>query len=1481
MQTRSHASGGRRASTSRSGRVVKKTDSPEKLRTSLSQSTIQQLKNLYCSNIPDHLMDRDLLKNHFSQFGRVTRVYVNMKKNTCTVHFDSHESAARAKFKGADMEDSTLTIFWSKPAKITPAMKEIEISSANKEQESQDDRGKSKEKQVYSKKERLPEAADSKNLKEDIKMFAYSSTGRKYAVPEEVQDELEVMSCIEESSKLNDSKIAPKASSSRDFPGPSHRVKTKKTDAPTVRIAPARLQLPELLKLWETKSKHPAVTAEERYQLLDLRDKILRLKLGKQSDLSQAKATEGTCEDMCPEKERYQRESRHQVALYEYQAGASKEVMMDHALAVKQYSRSSAAQEEPLPHDLRPPHVLRMTMDYLLLQIINRCENKDENLGDWYHFLWDRTRGIRKDITQQELCDIEVVALVEQCARFHIHCSERLIAEDISVFDSKINSENLTKCLQTLKYMYHDMSLKGITCPNEAEFRGYIILLNLSDANFMWELKELNSTIINSEPVKFAVEVFLALSSNNYIRFFKLVKRTSYLNACILLRYFYQVRLKALSIILKSHRTGSKKLTLSLEELMKWVVFESIREAALFCDHYGLELNDENTEVTIYRDAPAPFISSDLPASRAISLIESKRQCSVGEAIKGGPLTRETFQNYRPHSSFDSEGLIDQKAVEVTSALEIVPKTQDKHEWYYGNEEQKVEKPKQQRESTTHVCKSYEEQALEEAERQQHEEIMQSMVSEIVKDELQVFCDRLSNVAILEEDEMLLEVCCLMSRDVFKEVFTEEEQKKKAEEESKAAAERERQIDAASNESVEDIVASCTEELIREICEKEERSHNASIEEMEDLLENVIQTECKNITQMDLREERYKLLEKKVTTSCVKRQFDMWKKNVKYIVEQRKILYNIPAGMSTSFLDGKVEKLPCRTVKICDEPLASKDCMDQIPIFDILGTGLFINTEKKFGTYQFFKVVVSLPDEKESPVYGSFIREYTQKVFSINKDPSAINQPVPLTLGRLTITTGHQITASVRRVVGQNMVEGRMKNPDALTGVSGLVFVVCHDHVSFDLTKQRLHALLKAKHHYGGVPVAFVVTDSEDLSHLEADLGVDELTNETGIRTTELFHRVPKCSTGLHDTFCKALLWLHQNSEDPAIYCTTAESLLYENVSEYLWERFEFYEASEDEVTRIKMDFKSVLHIHNKACEELLSLVTDETVNKCGIGAPEFNNFVPPLADYTVMPSYFGSAEYKEALCKLFKSAEFNIIGSISANTTEELFMTFKSICIFNDIPEEEMDRLWTYITDCLDKANCSDTEPEWSISIRLNVPWIKVLKMLFLCKWRRLDFRDHISGDKNKKLMVAVRNEKISTFLEKQWLNFLREKEELCPSIAPEVLENLQTRSLSVKDMAKREIPQERGNSVKHSGNYVSDEVLEDLLNRSLSWKDMTKRKMPEEMGNGGKRSRNYGPDKAKRWSTALNELSKLIDRCYNQQKELEDKLSDVLSTN
>ena len=68
---------------------------------------------------------------------------------------------------------------------------------------------------------------------------------------------------------------------------------------------------------------------------------------------------------------------------------------LDPLKAVKEYSRSSADQEEPLPHELRPAPVLKLTMDYLIRNIITL---ELARRSDWFDFLWNRTRAIRKVI---------------------------------------------------------------------------------------------------------------------------------------------------------------------------------------------------------------------------------------------------------------------------------------------------------------------------------------------------------------------------------------------------------------------------------------------------------------------------------------------------------------------------------------------------------------------------------------------------------------------------------------------------------------------------------------------------------------------------------------------------------------------------------------------------------------------------------------------------------------------------------------------------------------------------------------------------------------------------------------------------------------------------------------------------------------------------------------------------------------------------
>merc|ERR1719402_1503494 len=109
---------------------------------------------------------------------------------------------------------------------------------------------------------------------------------------------------------------------------------------------------------------------------------------------------------------------------------------------------------------MRPASVLKTTMEHLLCNVINRIDgfigkngmtdhhdavldgrqldldapatmiSGSDTIGDWFEYVWSTTRGIRKDITQQDMTNLTAVELVEKCARFHIVCSERLIEVD-------------------------------------------------------------------------------------------------------------------------------------------------------------------------------------------------------------------------------------------------------------------------------------------------------------------------------------------------------------------------------------------------------------------------------------------------------------------------------------------------------------------------------------------------------------------------------------------------------------------------------------------------------------------------------------------------------------------------------------------------------------------------------------------------------------------------------------------------------------------------------------------------------------------------------------------------------------------------------------------------------------------------------------------------------------------------------------------
>lgn len=417
-------------------------------------------------------------------------------------------------------------------------------------------------------------------------------------------------------------------------------------------------------------------TLQDKVLILQVRDKYVRSQRKKQTDIETAKVVAGNCADMCPEFERYfRKDNRLVVSPFEETNGEPD----DHKM-IKEYVRSSADQEEPLPYELRPPKVLERTMLYLVRNIVDQIDNPNESIEEagWYDFLWNRTRAIRKDITQQDLNGLSSVYLMERCARFHIYAGHRFFGEDPQVFP-RINDENLVKCIQSLKDFYYDLSLKGVECPNEAEFRGYDILLNLGSSDVLRGISRLRKSVRDSEAIKFAAKVHAAYSNSNYVRFFNLLRQATFLDACVMHRYFGQMRFHAFRLLRKAFTHANQQELFAMNYVFDQLCFDEEAEFEEFCsrvevsmdDDYNIYLDKSNVYLSRNENIPAPF---DLIGRRSTEYIDAKkgrRSLSAiiyNEAMDENPYRRQPLQN-----SFDENGqLVDTEiALDAETTVKI------------------------------------------------------------------------------------------------------------------------------------------------------------------------------------------------------------------------------------------------------------------------------------------------------------------------------------------------------------------------------------------------------------------------------------------------------------------------------------------------------------------------------------------------------------------------------------------------------------------------------------------------------------------------------------------------------------------------------------------------------------------------------------------------------------------------------------------
>lgn len=316
---------------------------------------------------------------------------------------------------------------------------------------------------------------------------------------------------------------------------------------------------------------------------------------------------------------------------------------------VKRFRRSAAGYDEQLPSDIRTPATLKMTLDYLLDDIIGG----GERLATIHKFVWDRTRGIRNDFSIQQVTKKEDVAVAVQCleriARFHILSlhqlsnPENLVGEQ---FDAHQDREQLNNTLLSLMY-YYDDNRHVLDFPNEAEFRAYCIIFELQSQHPDLEdrMQSWPTALLEDGRIKTAFKLYAAagnvtfdqgplrpltpfsLAQGNTGSFWSILssKQVSYLMACVAEIYFGQVRFMALQALWTAATsapvgTRGKNQDWTLMELANVLGFDTEGQVAEFCEEFGLKIStkDDGTQyldVSLTRTMDSEFrnLSATLP----------------------------------------------------------------------------------------------------------------------------------------------------------------------------------------------------------------------------------------------------------------------------------------------------------------------------------------------------------------------------------------------------------------------------------------------------------------------------------------------------------------------------------------------------------------------------------------------------------------------------------------------------------------------------------------------------------------------------------------------------------------------------------------------------------------------------------------------------------------------------------------------------
>ncbi|KAJ0730764.1 putative proteasome component (PCI) domain-containing protein [Helianthus annuus] len=348
-------------------------------------------------------------------------------------------------------------------------------------------------------------------------------------------------------------------------------------------------------------------------------------------DQDSSAAIIGFCPDMCPEQERAERERKGDLDQYERLGGDRNHTTK--SLAVKKYTRT-AEREAAL---IRPMEILQKTMDYLL-DLLEQAY--DDKLLGLYNFLWDRMRAIRMDLRMQHIFNLGAITMLEQMIRLHIIAMHELCeytkGEGFSEgFDAHLNIEQMNKTSVELFQLYDDHRKNGTEVPTEREFRGYYALLKLDKhPGYKVEPSELSLDLAKMTPgirqageVLFARNVARACRSGNFIAFFRLARKASYLQACLMHAHFGKLRTQALAAL---HSGLQNNQGIPVTQVAKWLGMEEENMEDLL-EYHGFSIK-EFEEPYMVKEGPFLNGDGDYPL-KCSKLVHLKRSTTIVDDV--------------------------------------------------------------------------------------------------------------------------------------------------------------------------------------------------------------------------------------------------------------------------------------------------------------------------------------------------------------------------------------------------------------------------------------------------------------------------------------------------------------------------------------------------------------------------------------------------------------------------------------------------------------------------------------------------------------------------------------------------------------------------------------------------------------------------------------------------------------------------------